>query len=139
MRHHFLIYLANRYRLTPEQQQKLSTKAIELRLSRDLADSQYLIMNRLRELAILLTEKTHQIANTRSRLAQRGTSPVLEREIKEQREQIEDLIQLAEDWLKLLGLCQKKPALNELSEALQEMLRSFGLNIHIPMQDLSTP
>jgi hypothetical protein len=110
--------ISNRYRLMPKQQRKLSAKANELQLNSDLADSQYLITNRLRELAILLTEKTNQIANTRSRLAQRGTSQVLSREITEQREQIEDLSQLAQDWLKLLGLCQKKPAQSNLSEVL---------------------
>ena len=128
--------IPNRYRFTAEQQQKLSAKANERRLGSDLADSQYLIMNRLRELAILLTEKTNQIINTRSRLAQRGTSPVLEREITEQREQVEDLIQLADDWLKLLSLSQKKPVQNDLSEVLQGMLRSLGLDIHA---NLSTP
>jgi hypothetical protein len=128
--------IRNRYRLTPQQHQKLSSKANELRLTSDLADSQYLITNRLRELAVLLTEKTQQIANTRTRLAQRGTSPVLAREITEQQEQIEDLSQLADDWLKLLGLSQKKPAQSDLSEALQEMLRSLGLDIHA---NLSTP
>ena len=123
--------ISNRYRLTPKQQQKLSAQANELRLGSDLADSQYLIMNRLRELAILLTEKNNQIVNVHSRLAQRGTSQVLEREITEQREQIEDLIQLAEDWLNLLGLCRQKPALEmaELSAPLKVMLRSLGLEI----------
>lgn len=131
--------IPNRYRLTPAQQQKLSAKANELRLASDLADSQYLITNRLRELAVLLSEKNHQIVNTRSRLAQRITSPVLERELTEQREQVEDLIQLADDWLKLLNLSQKKPAESDLSEALQEMLHSLGLDLLVPVQDLSTP
>jgi PHD/YefM family antitoxin component YafN of YafNO toxin-antitoxin module len=131
--------ISNRYRLTPEQQQKLSAKANELRLASDLADSQYLITNRLRELAVLLTEKNHQIVNTRNRLAQRITSPVLERELTEQQEQVEDLTQLASDWLKLLGLCQREPAQSDLSEVLQEMLHSLGLDLLVPVQDLSTP
>lgn len=120
----------NRYRLTPQQRQKLRAKANEFRLVSDLADSQYLIANRLRELSLLLSEKNNQIVNTCSRLAQRGTSPVLEREITEQREQIEDLTQLGEDWLNLLGLCRQKADLSELSPALKVMLRSLGLKIH---------
>ena len=131
--------ISNRYRLTPKQQQKLSAKANELRLASDLADSQYLIMNRLRELTVLLSEKNNQIVNTRTRLAQRGTSPVLEREMAEQREQVEDLSQLAADWLKLLNLSLKNPVQNDLSEVLQEMLHSLGLDLLVPVQDLSTP
>jgi hypothetical protein len=131
--------IPNRYRLTPQQQQKLSAKANELEWINDLSDSQYLIANRLRELAILLTEKTNQIVNTRSRLAQRGTSPVLEREIAEQREQIEDLTQLANDWLTLLGICQKKPVESDLCEVIQELLHSLGLNLSTRTKNLSTP
>lgn len=131
--------IRNRYRLTPKQQQKLSAQANELRLASDLADSQYLIMNRLRELTVLLSEKNNQIVNTRTRLAQRGTSPVLEREMAEQREQVEDLSQLAADWLKLLNLSLKNPVQNDLSEVLQEMLHSLGLDLLVPVQDLSTP
>jgi hypothetical protein len=131
--------IRNRYRLTPKQQQQLSAQANELRLASDLADSQYLIMNRLRELTVLLSEKNNQIVNTRTRLAQRGTSPVLEREMAEQREQVEDLSQLAADWLKLLNLSLKNPVQNDLSEVLQEMLHSLGLDLLVPVQDLSTP
>jgi hypothetical protein len=131
--------IANRYRLTPQQHQKLSAKAIELYCISDLSDSQYLIANRLRELAILLAEKNNQIANTSSRLAQRGTSLVLERELTEQREQIEDLTQLADDWLKLLSLSQQYPVPSDLSEVLAQVLRSLGLDIFTPAQDLPTP
>jgi hypothetical protein len=128
--------IANRYRLTPQQKQKLNAKANELQCISDLSDSQYLIMNRLRELTVLVSEKNNQLVNTRTRLAQRGTSHVLERELTEQREQVEDLIHLADDWLKLLSLSQKTPLQNDLSEVLQEMLRSLGLDIHV---NLSRP
>jgi hypothetical protein len=130
--------IANRYHLTLQQQQKLSSKTKELQCISDLSDSQYLIANRLRELSLLLTEKTNQIAHTRSRLAQCGTSQVLEREIAEQREQIEDLTQLANDWLTLLGICQKKPVQSDLSEVIQELLHSLGLNLCPPVQNLSS-
>jgi hypothetical protein len=119
--------IANRYRLTLRQQQKLSAKANELRLTSDLADSQYLIMNRLRELAVLLKEKNTQFANTQLRIQTNGSSSVLVRELAQQQEQIIDLLQLAEDWRNLLELCHQKPDLSELSPVLKVMLRSLGI------------
>lgn len=113
----------NRYRLTPQQQQKVSAKANELQY---ISDSQYLIANRLRELAVLLKEKRTQFAKTQLRIQTNGSSSVLVRELAQQKEQIEDLLQLGEDWRNLLGLCQK-PDLTELSSPLKVMLRSLGI------------
>lgn len=123
--------ISNRYRLTPQQQQKLSVKANKHQLISDLSDSHYLITNRLRELAVLLKEKNSQFSNTRLRIQTNGSSALLERELKEQQESVIDLLQLAEDWLNLLGLCRQKPALEmaELSAPLKVMLRSLGLEI----------
>jgi hypothetical protein len=118
--------IRNQYRLTPQQQQKLSAKANELCLISDLSDSQYLIANRLRELAVLLKEKRTQFANTQLRIKTNGSSPVLVRELAQQKEQIEDLLQLGEDWRNLLELCCEKPDLRELSPSLKVMLRSLG-------------
>ena len=123
--------ISNRYRLTPEQQRRLSAKANEQQLISDLSDSQYLITNRLRELAVLLKEKNCQFSNTRLRIQTNGSSALLERELKEQQESVIDLLQLAEDWLNLLGLFREKPALKltELSAPLRGMLRTLGLEI----------
>ena len=125
--------ISNRYRLTPEQQQKLSAKANDLQCISDLSDSQYLITNRLRELAVLLKEKNSQFANTRLRIQTNGPSALLERELKEQQESVFDLLQLAEDWRNLLGLCREKPVLRleELAAPLKGMLRSLGLEIPV--------
>lgn len=131
--------ILNRYRLTPQQQQKLSAKVNELQQMSNLADSQYLIANRLRELAVLLREKNDQFASTQARIKTNGPSDILKRELAQQKEQIEDLLQLGDDWLKLLSLSQKKPVQSDLSEALQEVLRSLGLDILTPAQNLSTP
>jgi transcriptional regulator of heat shock response len=114
--------IANRYRLTP--QQKLSAKAHELQC---ISDSQYLIANRLRELTVLLKEKRTQFENTQLRIQTKGSSTILERELVQQREQIEDLLQLGEDWRNLLELCSEKPDLTELSAPLKVMLRSLGI------------
>jgi hypothetical protein len=118
--------IPNRYRLTLQQKQKLSAKAHELRLASDLADSEYLIMNRLRELAVLLKEKNTQFANTQLRIQTNGSSSVLVYELAQQKEQIIDLLQLGEDWRNLLELCHQKPDLRELSPPLKVMLRSLG-------------
>jgi hypothetical protein len=122
--------ICNRYRLTPQQKQKLSAKANELRSIRELSDSQYLIANRLQELAVLLRVKRIQFTNTQLRINTNGSSPVLVRELAQQKEQVEDLLQLAEDWRNLLGLCREKPDLSELSPSLKVMLRSLGLKLH---------
>lgn len=114
----------NRYRLTPQQKQKLNAKANELEC---ISDSQYLIANRLRELTVLLREKRNQFANTQLRIKTKGSSPVLVRELAQQKEQIVDLLQLGEDWRNLLELCHQKPDLSELSPALKVMLRSLGI------------
>ncbi len=119
--------IRNRYRLTPQQKQKLSAKANELSLISDLSDSQYLIVNRLHELTVLLKEKRTQFENTQLRIQTKGPSPVLVRELKQQQEQIEDLLQLGEDWRNLLELCHQKPDLTELSPPLKVMLRSLGI------------
>jgi hypothetical protein len=116
--------ICNRYRLTPQQQQKLSAKVHELQC---LSDSQYLIVNRLRELTVVLKEKRIQFANTQLRIQTKGSSTILERELAQQKEQMEDLLQLGEDWRNLLGLCCEKPDLSELSPALKVMLRSLGI------------
>ena len=123
--------IQNCYRLTPGQQRKLNAQANKHQLISDLSDSQYLITNRLRELAVLLKEKNDQFANTYLRIQINGSSPVLARELAQQKEQIEDLLQLAEDWRNLLGLCREKPALKvtELSAPLKGMLRSLGLEV----------
>ena len=122
--------IRNRYRLTPQHKQKLSARAHELQCIRDLADSQYLIANRLRELTVLLKEKRTQFENTQLRIQTNGASSVLVRELAQQKEQMEDLLQLGEDWRNLLELCRQKPDLRELSPSLKVMLRTLGLKIH---------
>ena len=117
----------NRFRLTPQQKEKLSAKANELQCISELSDSQYLIANRLRELAVLLREKRIQFTNTQLRIQTNGSSPVLVRELAQQREQMEDLLQLDEDWRNLLELCRQKEDLAELSAPLKVMLRSLGI------------
>jgi hypothetical protein len=65
---------------------------------------------------------------TQLRIRANGSSPALARELAQQKEQIEDLLQLVEDWLNLLGLCRQKPDLTELSPPLKVMLRSLGIH-----------
>jgi uncharacterized coiled-coil protein SlyX len=90
----------------------------------------FLIELRLKEIALLVPLKQSNVLRIRWRLASRDASPRLESELAEQQEQIQDLTQLAEDWLNIAQLIsQHSTSLDDLSEPIKRMLRSLGLNI----------
>jgi hypothetical protein len=103
---------ANRFYFTPSQTDKI-----------------FLIQQKLQELALLLLSKRLHVAEIRKRIVFSSSIGCLEQELKEQYEQIEDLTQLAEDWLNFLELLREKPTIKpiELSLPFQRTLISLEL------------
>jgi hypothetical protein len=88
---------------------------------------------RLRELLLLIPIKELNLALIRKRISAKGHSARLERDLKEQDEQIQDLIQLAEDWLNLAEfITENQPSYQSLSKPLKAMLRQLGVDFERP-------
>jgi hypothetical protein len=97
----------------------------------DCHEALFLINLRLQELALLVPLKQMHLLLIRKWITAQGSTARLERELVDQNEQIEDLIQLAEDWLTLAELMtQQWPNFSDLSEPIQWKLRSLGIEIN---------
>jgi hypothetical protein len=128
--------IRNRFRLTPELRETLRKRhaiAPCSLLHPEIEEALFLIRLRLNELTLLVPLKQANLALIRKRIAAQGTTVRLEFDLAEQTEQIQDLLQLAEDWLNLSELIvQQAPSFSDLSEPIQWKLRSLGLQIDAP-------
>lgn len=114
--------IASRVRLTsnPPEKQNVSCSKYN--------EALFLINLRLKELALLVPLKQTNIELIRKRMSGRGTSARLELELAEQQEELQDLVQLAEDWFTLAKLTTEQPStLNDLSEPIKRLLRGLGI------------
>lgn len=117
--------IASRLYLAPTRQTKLLSES-----SSEYDEALFLINLRLRELKLLLPLKQLALVQIRKRMASRGASVRLESELADQQEQIQDLTQLAEDWLNIAELITQQPhSLDDLSEPIKRMLQSLGIQI----------
>jgi hypothetical protein len=119
---------ANRFYFTPSLREKLRSDGRAI-ASNQQTDKIFLIQQKLQELALLLLSKRLHVAEIRKRIVFSSSIGCLEQELKEQYEQIEDLTQLAEDWLNFLELLREKPTIKpiELSLPFQRTLISLEL------------
>ena len=110
--------IANRIRLTPQLRAKVHAKA----QTAACADEElFLIHLRLSELALLVPLKLLAIRLIRQRIATHGTTQSLDCELAEQREQLKDLSQLSQDWLRSVSAAQ-----TSFSEPLNALLQQLG-------------
>ena len=118
--------IANRIHLTPKLRAKLHAKA---QATARADEKLFLIHLRLSELALLLPLKQLAVAQIRKRMIFCGPSPRLERELAEHQEQIQDLSQLAKDWLIQAECIFQSAAKPEaLSEPIQNSLQKLGVD-----------
>jgi hypothetical protein len=123
--------ILNRIRLTPALRAKLPSQGrypLPSRCSAEFDEALFLINLRLRELALLLPLKLLAIKLIRKRMTAHGVTQRLELELAEQREQLKDLSQLSQYWLKLRNLITQQPSSNNLSEPLKAILRRLGVD-----------
>jgi transcriptional regulator of heat shock response len=119
--------IGNRLRLTRELRKRLCEKGAIA--PNPQADKIFLIRQKLQESALLLISKRLQIIDIRKRILVYGSSPSLAQELRAQSEQVEDLVQLVEDWLNFLELLREKPTIKpkDLSPPLQRTLIALEL------------
>ena len=121
--------IANRIRLTPQLRAKLKTKAQRIAKAEE---ELFLIHLRLSELALLLPLKQLAVAQIRKRIIFSGPSLRLERELAEHQEQIRDLSQLAQDWLKVAERILQPASKSEpLSEPIRNSLQKLGVEFDV--------
>jgi hypothetical protein len=119
--------ICNRFRLTSTLRAKLLGKAQNTAAEFD--EALFLLKLRLHELTLLLPLKVKAIALVRKRMASQGVTQRLELELAEQREQLKDLSQLFQDWLKVSSfITQNQPSLDSLSEPHKAMLQKLGVS-----------
>ncbi|MCG9890354.1 MAG: hypothetical protein MH252_04700 [Thermosynechococcaceae cyanobacterium MS004] len=77
---------------------------------------------------MLVPVKSESIVLIRSRIAANGSTSALLRDLREQQEQLKDLVQLAEDWRNLAShVSSLSPSLSELSTPLKNKLSTLGV------------
>jgi transcriptional regulator of heat shock response len=100
--------ISNRFRLkTPILRETPRTS----RAFNQRADRLFLLQQNLQELTLLLLSKRLQIIEIKRRILVYGSSACLQQALREQQEQVEDLSQLVEDRLKVLGFQLETPVL----------------------------
>ena len=121
--------IRNRFYLTPQLRAKVHVKA----QAAACADEKlFLIHLRLSELALLLPLKQLAVAQIRKRMICSGPSPRLERELAEHREQIQDLSQLAKDWLmQAERIIQPASKPEPLLEPMRNSLQKLGVEFDV--------
>jgi hypothetical protein len=108
--------ISNRVRLNPAVRVKSlgqGCESVPRGCPAESDEALFLLKLRLHELTLLLPLKVKAIALVRKRMASQGVTQRLELELAEQREQLKDLSQLFQDWLKLTRfITQQQPNLD---------------------------